>query len=219
MKRQRRALLRFAGASLIGLGGALGAVQRLLAAGLEPVAPGVHRVKGAARINGRPAEPGMPVGPGDTVDTDAGAEIIYVIGKDAYLQREKSSVSFAGEAAVDALRVITGKLLSVFGKGEKRITTPTATIGVRGTGCYIEAETASTYFCLCYGEVEVMPTATPNAVHRYRTSYHDKPYEIGDTVQAAMKPAHVINHTDVELTLLESLCGRRPPFFGRDSYY
>ena len=186
---------------------------------IEPVAPGVHRVKGAARINGRPAEPGMPVGPGDTVDTDAGAEIIYVISKDAYLQREKSSVSFAGEAAVDALRVITGKLLSVFGKGEKRITTPTATIGVRGTGCYIEAETASTYFCLCYGEVEVMPTATPNAVHRYRTSYHDKPYEIGDTVQAAMKPAHVTNHTDVELTLLESLCGRRPPFFGRDSYY
>ena len=72
MKRQRRALLRFAGASLIGLGGALGAVQRLLAAGLEPVAPGVHRVKGAARINGRPAEPGMPVGPGDTVEYQLG---------------------------------------------------------------------------------------------------------------------------------------------------
>ena len=34
-----------------------------------------------------------------------------------------------------------------------------------------------------------------------------------------MVPAAVINHTDDELTLLEALVGRRPPFWGSGSGY
>jgi hypothetical protein len=216
---KRRTLLRLGALSATTAGGVLGVARRLLAAGPEPVPPGVWRIKGEVRINGRPAAPGMPVKAGDTVETGSGAEVVYVIGRDAYLQREKSIVRFAGEAAADALRVLTGKLLAVFGKGEKRIATGTATIGVRGTGCYLEAEEARTYFCLCYGEVEVTPTATPEHVHRYVTRYHDKPYYIGNTADATLTPAAVINHTDAELTLLESLCGRRPPFYGKAGGY
>ncbi len=198
----------------IGAGGTLGAIRRVLAAGMEPVAPGVYRLDGSARINGRPAVYGMPVAPGDTVETDAGAEIIYVIGQDAFLQRENSVVRFAGNAAADFMRVISGKLLGVFGNGSKVIRTPTATLGIRGTGCYIEAEPERTYFCLCYGEVEVAPDATPGKVHRYRTKHHDLPYYIGKDAGLSMLPASVINHSDSELTLLESLCGRRTPFHG-----
>ena len=91
-------------------------------------------------------------------------EAIYVIGQDAYLQREKSSVSFADRGRMPALmRVITGDILSVVRQGEKRLEVPTATIGIRGTGCYIEASRSRSYFCLCYGVAEVAPVAGPDA--------------------------------------------------------
>ena len=32
---------------------------------------------------------------------------------------------------------------------------PNATIGIRGTGAYIEVHEGRTYFCLCYGKAEV----------------------------------------------------------------
>lgn len=219
MKPKRRQLLHLAAATTLGAGGALGMIQRVLAAGLEPVAPGVYRVRGDAKVNGRPAVPGLPVLAGDTVETGADGEIVYVIGQDAYLQRANSRVSFGGEAAADALRVLTGKLLSVFGKGAKRLATPNATIGIRGTGCYIETEAERTYFCLCYGEADVAPSATPGDIHRYATRYHDKPYYIANTLESVMNPARVINHTDAELTMLEALCGRRPPFYGQNYEY
>ena len=57
----------------------------------------------------------MAVGTGDTPITDAGSEAIYVIGQDAYLQRENSTVSFS-DVSAEVLRVLTGKILSVFGK-------------------------------------------------------------------------------------------------------
>ena len=33
-----------------------------------------------------------------------------------------------------------------------------------------------------------------------------------------MVPADVVNHSDLELTLLEGLVGRRPPFYGKGDY-
>jgi len=51
------------------------------------------------------------------------------------LQRQNSRVEF-GNSVETFLRIVTGGLLSVFGKGNTRkLTTPTAAIGIRGTGC------------------------------------------------------------------------------------
>lgn len=193
-------------------------MQKILAAGNNPVPPGLHRLKGDVRVNGVAAREGLLLKAGDTVQTGPGAEAIYVIDQDAFLQRENSQVSF-GNVGADFLRVFTGKLLSVFGKGAKRITTPTATIGIRGTGCYIEAEASRVYFCLCYGEAELTPTVAPQEKETIVTRHHDHPiYVHSDPAMAkSMVPASVINHSDAELTLLEALVGRRPPFDG-DSY-
>lgn len=84
----------------------------------------------------------MAVSSGDTFVTSTASQALYVIGQDAFLQRENSAVSFSG-AVVDVLRILSGKLLSVFAKGSKKIETVTATIGIHGTGCYIEAEDRS----------------------------------------------------------------------------
>lgn len=200
------------------LAGVSGLIRNVLARGNDPQQQGMRKLSGDVRVNGQPAAVGTLVKPGDTVTTGKGAEAIYVVGQDAYLQRESSSISFAQ----NVLRVISGKLLSVFGRGDKQINVPTATIGIRGTACYIETEgegaKARTYFCLCYGTAEVTPTAAPAQKESITTRHHDKPQWIHNdaAMPRSMVAAGVINHSDLELEMLEALVGRVPPF--ADSY-
>ncbi|MGE5493087.1 MAG: hypothetical protein ACM31P_17570 [Actinomycetota bacterium] len=189
------------------------------AMGNRPVKPGVYRVSGQVSINGKPAQEGMAVAAGDTIVTGPGSEVIYVVGQDAFLQRDNSTVSLVGEGVKTVLRIFTGKLLSVFAKGDKRIETATATIGIRGTGCYIESAPERVYFCLCYGRAEVSPLADPGHIENIETRHHDHPIYIHRDGQRMMVPATVANHTDAELTLLEGLVGRYPPFYGQSGSY
>ena len=189
-------------------GGMSGLISRALAMGAVPVNPGIQRITGTVMVNDGPARQGMPVRGGDTVSTGSSSQVIYVVGSDAFLQREDSRVSFGRGAAAPFLRVLTGKLLSVFGTGAREVAIPAATIGIRGTGCYIEAGAHRSYFCLCYGTVELRP-ANERALE-YQTTQHENPLWIEN---GATSRAGVINHTDDELILLEQLVGRWPPFY------
>jgi len=221
MQLRRRLLKALAAAGLFGSAGISGLIRNALAKGNAPVAPGLHKMRGVVTVNSKPAQEGQLIGPGDTVVTGRDSEAIYVIGQDAFLQRESSTISFGADAAENLMRVVTGKILSVFGKGARTIKVSTATIGIRGTGCYIEDEgsdaKARTYFCLCYGSVDLTPSAAPQERESYSTTHHDKPMYIHNDMKMAkmMVPAGVINHTDDELKLLESLVGRWPPFYGQ----
>ena len=226
MKR-RQILQQLAAAGLLAQGGVMGLMQRALAAGANPVPPGLHKIKGQVLLNGQPAREGTLVKPGDTVITGSDGEATYVIGDNAFLQRSGSTVNF-GKTAADFMRVVTGRILSVFGKGERNLQFATATIGIRGTACYIEAEhpqagmkIVPAYFCLCYGEAEVVPTAAPQEREVIRTMHHDHPLYISDDMKmpSMMVTAPVVNHTDAELTLLENLVGRWPPFSGSSYRY
>ena len=211
----RRSLLKSASlAAALGGSGIMGMIGKVLAAGGAPAKPGIRRLSGKVTVNGAEAREDMLVLPGDTVVTSAASEVIYVMGQDAFLQRANSKISFGDSAAAGVLRVISGKLLSVFDKGQRRIETPTATIGIRGTGCYIEAEPERVYFCLCYGEAELTPTVSPQEREIIRTKHHEKPqYIYSDMKMPKMAvPAEVVNHKDEELVLLEGLVGRWPPF-------
>lgn len=209
---RRRNLLK--GIAALALAERLGVLQAAWGAGGKLPPPGIYRMKGEVQINGQAARPGMPVLPGDTVSTGPDSEVIFIVGKDVYLQRDRSVVSITGDAVKSGLRILTGKLLAVFGKGEKRIGTPTATIGIRGTGCYIEASPDTVYFCLCYGKAEVASLQKPDVVETIETHYHDRPVYLHADSARLTTPATVINHSDAELVLLESLVGRVPPFSG-----
>ena len=204
---RRNALL-----ALLAAGTGLSAALRSALAHAD-VEQGMRRLEGDVRINGRPGTIGAPVRAGDTVATGKGALAVFVIGQDAFLMRERSRAQFAGrDFVLSLLRLTTGKLLSVFGHGEQRkLVTPTATIGIRGTGGYLEAQRRRTYFCLCYGSAEVAPSGS--AIREtYSTTHHESPkYIYGDGRKIAMAPAKVINHTDDELIMLEALVGRTPP--------
>lgn len=185
----------------------------LWAAGTRPQPPGLRRVRGDVRVNGEPAQEGRLVLPGDVVTTGADGEAVYVLGIDAHLLRANTEVRHEPQGTPGLLQIVQGKILSVFGPGAKRLETQAAIIGIRGTGCYIEVAPQQTYFCLCYGRAEVVPTAEPSRAFEMVTKYHDRPYLLSTTPGVApLRDAPVINHTDAELILLEELKGRRPPF-------
>ncbi|MDO8927074.1 MAG: hypothetical protein Q7U94_09210 [Sideroxyarcus sp.] len=217
MNRSRRRLLRQL--SVLGLlsgAGIPGLIRDALAAGNYPSVQGMHKIKGDVRINGKPAREGQPVLPGDKVTTGADGEAIYVIDRNAFLQRSNSVVHFGKEAAKEFFRVVSGRILSVFEHGEKRLVVPTAVIGIRGTACYIEADPKKVYFCLCYGTAEIEPTAEPGRMERIETRHHDHPVYIHhDKGMPSMAKTEVANHTDDELIMLEWLNRRRPPFYGQ----
>ncbi len=195
-------------------GAALGGdvVKRALANGDAGPAQGIRRLEGTVRVDGREARLGTPVAPGQRVATGARSQALVVIGHDAFLLRADTAIDTeGGEGVLRALAVRTGRILSVFSRKAVEIRVPHATIGIRGTGAYVELRPESIYFCLCYGEAVVRAPGMAEQV--VKTHHHDHPMvisEAGGVMHA--DPAGVVNHTDAELVLLESLVGREPPF-------
>ncbi len=214
---RRRTLLKL-------LAGGVGVAALLRKAGAQTQMarnPGLYLVQGDVRVNGKPAKAGELVRGSDAVTTGRGALAVFSIGEDAFLMRENSRANFTGQDLVlDAVRLVTGKLLSVFVTGHAvKLETPTAVIGIRGTGAYMEAERARTYFCLCYGSAEIA-SANGSMRDSYSTTHHESPrYIYNDGRRNAIASASVINHTDSELIMLESLVGRTPPAAFMDSPY
>jgi hypothetical protein len=98
---------------------------------------------------------------------------------------------------------------------------PTATIGIRGTGVYLEAEPGLTYVCTCYGLAALASNADPDDAELIATTNHDMPRYISDrpVKGTRIRPAPVINHDNEELKLLEAIVGRKlPKGFGTKGY-
>jgi hypothetical protein len=204
--------------------GFLVASAALGAALLLPTGSAAAQVKvlqGGVRVNGKKASKTSAIRAGDTVETAKGARLVFVIGEDAFLLRGDSKLmlertSGGQTLVITGLRLLSGALLAAFAPGARRIETPTATAGIRGTGVYLEASKEQTYFCTCYGVVELRDKAgierkvvisgyhTPNMIFA-------NPAERGRMTEAEVK-----GHTDEELIMLERLVGRTSPIVQRN---
>ncbi len=197
-----------------------------------PPSRSVYRITGTASVNGTAATPETVVRPGDTVETGRNSEFIFVVGGHSMILRSEARLVIEGvrkkaqpaESAswlISGLRLLTGKLLSVSRESRMRITTATATIGIRGTGWYAESDPERTYFCTCYGTTDVVAVSDPQSKETIVSEHHDRPlYILGKSASGkAIRSAPFINHTDQELALIEALVGRTPPFvFPKDDY-
>jgi hypothetical protein len=179
---------------LLVAGAALLLVRQALAQ--DRVRPDVQKRRAGERI---------VAGPGET--------IVFVVERDALLLRQNSTL----ELVRQGFRLVTGAVLSVFSPGGRReLKTATATIGIRGTGVYLEAEPARTYVCTCYGEAVLEPVDAPGSRETVRTRHHEQPrYIMARGAPQMVMPAPVRNHSDAELEMLEALVGREPPFKGQ----
>jgi hypothetical protein len=227
---RRRLLIRAlaSGAFALGVPGAGALAAELFGSRPARLPPGqsIFRMSGTVSVNGTPATMQTPIGPGDTIVTGPGSEVVFVLGANAFILRADSNMTVEAEKEsliISGLRLISGKLLSVFpsGKSQTQIRTGTATIGIRGTGFYIESDPELTYFCTCYGVVDVSSTTDPDSRETIAARHHDRPVYIAANAQSgqAIRTAPFINHTDQELMLIETLVGRSTPFvFPKENY-
>jgi len=225
---RRRLLVRALAAGLFSAGAAPSALAQVFGRlpGKIPAGQSFFRISGEVQVNGKPADLKTPIGPGDSVQTGKDAEAVYVVGQSAFVQRSASFINIQSEQAetlfVTGMRIVSGALLSVFpSRRPVRITTQTATIGIRGTGVYLEAEPAQTYLCLCYGLSQISPANDEQNAQTIASKHHDQPLYIlaGENKGENIRNAPFKNHTDQELMLIETLVGRTPPFvFPKDDY-
>ncbi len=224
---RRELLVRALASGLFSAGGAFGlraAFAQPLGKIPKPLPAGrsFYEVSGQVMVNGKAATLATQVGVNDTIETGKAAQAVFVVGLDAYILRDNSRMELKGSRVlVDQLRLFTGALLSVFGKGPRLVHCPTSTIGVRGTGLYLEAQPDVTYVCTCYGATDIAASDDPGISESIVSTHHDAPrYVLARPDQGRrIVPAPFKNHTDLELTLIESLVGRTPPFSLFDESY
>ena len=187
----------------------------------------IYRLAGAVTVNGQDATLKTLIKTGDTIVTAKGAQIVFVVGTHAMILRGASTLTVGAAATpedsfvVRSLRLLHGALLSVSSGTAISLATPTANVGVRGTGFYVESEPERTYFCTCYGVTDVAAIDDAASRATIESAHHDRPVYILRSGEAGrrIRNAPFINHTDEELTLIEALVGREPPFlFPKDSY-
>jgi hypothetical protein len=206
-------------------GGALAAEVSRGGSPKLPAGRSIYRMSGKVLVNENPATIDTRIAAGDTVETPKGGELVFVVGENAMLMRESSRLELQTEQVTSMLikgfRMLTGGLLSVSRNRPMQVTTATATIGIRGTGFYLEADPQQTYFCTCYGVTDVEASEDKQSRDHVVSSHHDRALYIlaGAKSGQSIRPAPFINHTDQELMLIETLVGRTPPFvFPGNSY-
>lgn len=192
----------------------------------------VVELLGDATVNGQPLTPQQSVQTGDEIRTGPRSTLIFVIGNSAFHVRQNSRLTVErgpSITAVSLLRLLTGAVVSVWGKGSSRqIVTPTLTAGIRGTGVYTEVpanQGGRSYFCNCYGVVEL---AAGKDRELSEATHHQAFWgEVVGNGESSLTPARMFNHTDEELEYLARLVGQRPTWqitgkrsdpTGRDSY-
>ena len=226
---RRRLLVKALAAGLFsGTAGIREAIAQALGSRPAPLPPGksIYRIEGQVLVDGKPATPDTQIAASSTIQTGKDSEVVYAVGQTAHLQRSDSQVTLETKEAdsiiVSGVRLLTGKILSVFPSGRPvRMTTRNASIGIRGTGTYMESDPEQTYFCTCYGTADIASASDPTSRETVVSRHHDRPLYIltGQQPGQNLRDAPFIDHTDQELMLIEALVGRTPPFvFPRDDY-
>ena len=170
----------------------------------------IVELRGDALLNGQRLLPQQTIQTGDTLQTGPNSTLTFVVGNSAFHVRQNSAMTVERGASLNAvslLRLLSGAVVSVWGKGSARqIVTPTLTAGIRGTGVYTEifAEQAGrSYFCNCYGVVDM---AAGRDQVLSESTYHQAFWgEVAPKEGRMLTPAKAINHTDEELEFLARL--------------
>lgn len=186
----------------------------------------IFSLEGNVKVNGFKAHKGTEIDAGALVETGRNSSVVFAVGSDSFIVRSNSTMQLEGSNFfLDSLRLVSGKILTVFGERNNAkalaMSTPVATIGIRGTGVYMESEEDETYLCTCYGTTKISSNEKPDDSIILTTTHHDEPKFITKKEHkgSRIRRAPFKNHTDLELKMLETLVGREVPFgLGGDLY-
>jgi hypothetical protein len=172
----------------------------------------IVELRGDAQVNGQRLRQEQFIQTGDEIVTGPDGHLAFVMGNSAFLVRQNTRMRVErGDTltAVSVLRLITGAVVSVWNRGSHRqIVMPTLTAGIRGTGVYSEVqESGRSYFCNCYGRVEVSAGADRVlSTAEYHQSFWG---EVEPKNGKLLTPARAINHTDEEVEMVAALANER----------
>jgi hypothetical protein len=202
---QRREVLK-AAAAWVAMGG--------LPAAMAQQRSNIVQLTGDATLNGARLSPEQAIQTGDEIQTGPGTNLIFVIGNASFQVRQNSRLAVErGNTlnAVSLLRLLTGAVASVWGKGvDRSIVMPTLTAGIRGTGVYAEIfadQGDRNYFCNCYGTVDM---DAGNEKQVSQADYHQAFWADATARDGKfLSPARALNHSDEELEFLAGLIAQR----------
>jgi hypothetical protein len=173
---------------------------------------------GDSLVNGYPMHREQTIQTGDRIQTGPNSTLIFTLGNSAFHVRQNSTMVVErglSLSAVSLLRMISGAVVSVWGRGRSRqIITPTMTAGIRGTGVYTEIfanQGGRSYFCNCYGTVDISAGVGADVDKTLsKADYHQAFWgEVSPKNGRSLTPAKAINHTDEELEYLARLVDQR----------
>ena len=217
----RRILIKALAAGMFVAGHMRASLAGILGQIPQPLPPNksIYDLDGTLTVNGVPATPDTLIQANAVLETAPDSRAIFVVGQDAFILREQSKLVLNGtDSIVTGLTLQTGAVLSVFGKSVHTFKTPLASVGIRGTGLYAESMPDQSYICTCYGTTEIAALDNPGETETIVATHHDPRYVLASGAQLIRK-APFKNHTDAELTLIEALVGRVPPFALFDDNY
>lgn len=173
----------------------------------------IQNLTGRVYINNRPAGSESVIAAGDSIVVSQDGNLTFSLGADAYRLRGGTALQLPDSDGflTQGLRLLTGGLLAVFGRGEpRRLVTNTATIGIRGTGVYLDVSPLQSYFCTCYGETELAAGGHSEIIRATHHNAHIIDFDMSGAM--SMAATEVRDHSDEELRELEALVGRVPDF-------
>ena len=194
----------------LGAAGASGLLLPLEAVGADQV----HDLRGRVTINGVQATTRSQVRPGDRIVTGSDGHFVFVMAEsDAIMVRSRSELVIERYDDQGLLRMVTGAIGAVFGRGrQRRILAANVTAGIRGTGVYLETRGDGTYFCTCWGVVDLASADDPSDREVITSSRH-VPRLVASQPRdgTRFRPAPFETHTDEEMDILMKCVGLRSP--------
>jgi hypothetical protein len=184
-----------------------------LAAGAQAQWGTVRELRGRVLLNGRPMSRSHAIQPGQTITTGSDGHVWFTLAGDAFFLRPGSDLRLSpslGDSLLDTLRLFTGALGATFRPGAaRRLLADTVTIGIRGTGVYVEATATATYVCTCFGTTDLTALAQTD-VATVSAKHHAARWI--SRSDSSIREAEMREHSDEEMSRLEALAGRPNPF-------
>lgn len=174
----------------------------------------VHDLRGRVTINGVQATTKSTIRPGDRIVAGSDGHFVFVMGQDAMMVRSRSEIVIEKyDESNGFLRLVTGALGAVFGRGRRRqIVAANVTAGIRGTGVYLETRGDGTYFCTCWGQVDLASSEDPKDRELVTSSNHTPRLVTAQPREGTrFRSAPFETHTDEEMDILQKCVGRRSP--------
>ncbi len=227
---RRRQLIKALALAALAVPGAAASAGPLLGRrpGPLPAGQSIFRQSGTVLINGQAATDSSRIAVGDKLSVSDDGELVFIVNSHAMILRGGSELAIVPRAgmgadeapAIGGLVLERGKLLSVSRFTPMRVQTAAASIAIGGNGFYMESDPERTYFCTCYGTADVRAARDAQVSAAVVSEHHDRPlYVLPKAGNGALiRNAPFVDHTDMELALIEAVAGRATPFTFANDY-